>query len=120
MAFETSTSRTNNVTESASSRYTQGGTTDRYQSRVGWWERRIFTKSDNDLTVVILANENKRPDLVAYRKYRRVDLDWLVLQYNNIVDVETEFLAGMELRLPTERRVYLDFLTRPTGGNKIT
>lgn len=120
MAFETSTSRTNNVTELASSRYTQGGTTDRYQSRIGWWEKRRLTRNDNDWTVTILSHENKRPDLVAYRKYRRADLDWLVLQYNNIVDVETEFLTGVELRLPTERRVYLDLLTQPTGGNKIT
>jgi len=120
MAFEISTERTNNVTELLISRYTQGGVTDRYKTRVGWWERRIFTQSDNDRAEVILSHESRRPDLVATRVYGRPTLAWFVLQYNNIVDIETEFLAGAELRLPTERRLYLDFLTQPVGGNPVS
>lgn len=115
-----SSNRTNNATEIKTSRYVQGGTTNRYRNRLGWWERKIFTKSDTDLTVTIRSNENHRPDLVAQRVYQKPALSWLVLQYNNIVDVQTEFTTGTELRLPTQRRVTLDLLTQPTGGNRIT
>lgn len=119
MAFRTSTSRTNNVVEAPKSRYTQGGVTDRYPNRVGWWERFILEKQDTDLTVEIFADEDRRPDKVAHRIYDNVRLTWLVLQYNAIVDVETEFRTGMTIRLPEERRVYLDIVTNPTGGNRV-
>lgn len=115
----TSSNRTNNATEIKTSRYVQGGTTDRYRNRLGWWERKVFSKSDTDINVTVQPNEDRRPDLVAYRVYQQQALMWLVLQYNNIVDVETEFTTGTELRLPTQRRVTLDFLTQPTGGNRI-
>lgn len=116
----TSTPRTNNVVESKSSRYTQGGTTDRYQKRVGWWERKIFTQDDTDIIITILPDEDRRPDKVANRVYgRQGALQWLVLQYNNIVDIETEFRTGTDIRLPSARRVNLDIMTQPTGGDRV-
>ena len=120
MAFRTSTPRTNNVTEAPKSRYTQGGVTDRFPNRVGWWERFPLEKLDTDLKVEIFPEEDRRPDLVADRVYDNVRLTWLVLQYNAIVDVETEFRTGTIIRLPEERRVYLDIVTNPTGGNRVT
>ena len=120
MTFRTSTPRTSNVTEAPKSRYTQGGTTDKYPQRTGWWERKPLTKQDTDYTIIIEANEDRRPDLVSHRVYNTVRLAWLVLQYNAIVDVETEFRAGTEIRLPTERRVFLDIINQPTGGNPVT
>ncbi len=119
MAIRTSTSTTNNVTERRESRYVQGGTADRFPTRVGWWERKLLPRSDTDFTIVIESSEDRRPDLVAARIYGKPSLQWLVLQYNNIVDIETEFLAGTEIRLPQQRRVSLDFLTQPTGGNRV-
>ena len=118
MTSRLSTSKTNNAVNRRNSRYTQGGTTDRYPNRLGFWDRRSIPESDTDITVVIQTSEDRRPDLVAYNIYGQSELQWLVLQYNNIVDIETEFTAGTEIRLPEPRRVTLDILTQPVGGNR--
>lgn len=120
MATKKTASRSSNATDIRESRYVQGGTTDRYRTRLGWWERKLFPQSDTDFTITILASEDRRPDLVAARIYGKSSLAWLVLQYNNIVDIQTEFTTGTEIRLPTQRRVMLDFLNQPTGGKRIT
>lgn len=111
--------RYHNPANSATSRYTQGGTVDVYPTRLGWWERRVIPKSDSDVTITIQASEDRRPDLIAYNMYQRADLAWLVLQYNNIVDPEVELRAGAKLRLPTQRRVTLDVMSQRIGGNKV-
>lgn len=113
-------SRYNNASTSSTSRYTQGGEVDVYPNRLGWWERRIIPKSDTDVTIVVQPNEDRRPDLIAYNMYKRADLAWLVMQYNDIVDPEVELRTGVTLRLPTMRRVTLDVLTQGVGGNRIT
>ena len=120
MGFRLSTPRTNDVTESRKSRYTQGGISDKYANRVGWWERRVIQEDDNDLKITVRPDEDRRPDKVAYRLYRDPTLAWVVLQFNKIVDIETEFRAGTDLRAPTERRVYLDILNQPIGGNIVS
>lgn len=112
--------RIKNVTGSPSSRYTQGGETDIYPTRVGWWERRTIEKDDTDLLITINASEDRRPDLIAFHVYKRSNLGWVVLQFNNIVDVETELTMGKTIRLPSLRRMTMDILSRPTGGNVIT
>lgn len=120
MTTRLSTSTTNNVTQRRESRYVQGGTTNRFPTRVGWWERRILPQQDTDITIVIGTGEDRRPDLVASRIYGKPGMQWLVLQYNAIVDIETEFTAGTEIRLPNERRVTLDIMTQQAGGNRVT
>jgi len=117
MAGNKSSTRTNNVVNSRNSRYVQGGLSDRHPTRVGWWERKILEYQDTDYVIEIRPNESTRPDLVAYRIYNKPELAWLVLQYNNIVDVQTEFVTGVELRLPNQRRLALDILSQTTGGN---
>lgn len=119
MAFKKSTSRTNNAVELKESRYVQGGTTDRYTNRLDWWERKIIPQADSDMVITISPRQDRRPDLVAADIYGKPGLAWLVLQFNNIVDIETEFTTGKEIRLPTMRRVVLDILTQATGGNRI-
>ena len=109
----------NNVTEKSKSRYTQGGETDRYSKRVGWWERRDIEQRDDDIIYTISAREVGRPDLIAYNVYQSVQLSWLVLQYNNIVDIETELSINKVIRLPNHRRVALDIVTQPVGGNRV-
>ncbi len=116
----TRTGRQKNVSDSPSSRYTQGGEVDVYPTRVGWWEKRKIEQDDTDIVIEIQPHEEKRPDLIAYNAYKRENLGWVVLQFNNIVDIETELLVGKEIRLPSIRRLTLDVLTRPTGGNPIT
>jgi len=114
------TGRTKNVTSAPTSRYTQGGTADIYPTRVGWWERRVLEKDDTDIFIEISPGEDRRADMIAYNIYKRANLGWVVLQFNHIVDPEVELTVGTTIRLPSLRRLTLDILSRPTGGNVIT
>lgn len=113
------TIRTGNVVQQRESRYVQGGSTDRHPNRIGWWERRLIPKSDSDIVVFVQPQEVHRPDLIANRVYGKANLQWLVLQYNSIVDIQTEIVLGKALRLPNQRRVTMDIMSRPTGGNRL-
>jgi hypothetical protein len=44
---------------------------------------------------------------------------WLVLQYNSIVDINTEFVAGESIILPTFERAQTQILTKSVGGNPV-
>ena len=114
------TGRSDNAVEYGNSRYVQGGTTDRFQNRLGWWERRKLEKQDDDVRFRVGTRTAMRPDLIAFDMYGRVQLAWLVLQYNNIVDEKEELLPGAVIRLPTERRVTLDILNRAPGGKRVS
>lgn len=98
------------------SRYVQGGTTTTFPNRLGWWERNVMPKDADDIFVTISNRQDRRPDLIAFDMYGKETLGWLVLQYNNIVDVNLELRAGQTIRLPTPERVFFDFLNRPIGG----
>lgn len=112
--------RAKKSTESRLSRYVQGGLTDKYNNRLGWWERYNFPKSDSDVRYIIPQSRDRRPDLVAKDVYNQVRLTWLVLQYNNIVDIETEFRAGAELLLPSQQRVFAQITAQPVGGKPVS
>lgn len=81
-------------------RYVQGGTTESFPTRIGWWEREVFPSSVEDVVITLTARYNKRPDLLAADAYGSSTLMWFVLQYNNIVDINTEFLEGATIILP--------------------
>ncbi len=106
-------------TDSRNSRYVQGGTADIYSNRIGWWERRILERQDDDIRIIIKSTEGQRPDLISHRVYGKATYSWLVLQYNNIVDPVTEMIPGKELFLPTQVRLALDIITKPPGGNTV-
>lgn len=87
------------------SRMLNGGETDIKGSKLGWWERRPMEREEfSDITITIDAEYDRRPDLVAYDFFGYTSLMWLVLQYNNIVDIEEEFREGMEVVLPSKAR----------------
>lgn len=111
--------RTTNSAESNNGRYVQGGLTDRFRNRLGWWERFPLERQTDDIRVTITKDTEGRPDLVAFRIYKKATLMWLVLQYNNIVDINTEFVAGKTIVLPTPRRVQVSILSNSTGGNVV-
>lgn len=102
------------------SRYTQGGKTDVYTNRLGWWERQSIPLADDDITITLNARYAERPDLVSYDIYGKVNLMWLVLSYNNILDINTEFTKGKVIRLPSPQRVFFDLTTKPNNGNFIS
>lgn len=111
MAFRLSTPKSNNSVQQPKSRYVQGGTTTQYRNRLGWWERRILSQAEDDVDVTIHSSEDGRADIIAFNVYGKQNLDWIVLQFNSIVDPITELTAGTQIRLPSPRRVLLDIVT---------
>ena len=98
------------------SRYVQGGDTVKQPSRLGWWERRIIPEAENDVLITIEAEFDRRPDKLAARAYGNQKYMWMILQYNNILDPNEEFITGKEIRLPLPERVVLDIMVRKIGG----
>jgi hypothetical protein len=95
------------------SRQLQGGTIDINTNSLGWWERRLDIEQNryDDLIIIIPMEYNKRPDKVAYQFYGREDLEWLVVMYNNIVDINEEFITGSTIRLANPSRISEEILT---------
>lgn len=91
-------------------RYVYGGTVEVKGNRLGWWERQIFARSHSDVSYTITKQHARRPDLLAYDVYGRANLMWFVLQYNNITDINTEFVEGAEILLPTVQRLFGELL----------
>lgn len=108
-----------NSTEFNRSRYVHGGTTDRHPTRLGWWSRKDLAKSPDDIFVTINARYHKRPWMVAYDYYQDHNLEWLVLQYNSILDINEEFVSGKVIRIPSAQRLGLEILTGSLGGNRV-
>jgi hypothetical protein len=96
------------------SRYLQGGETDINKKRLSWWERFLLEDDDvTDIRVYISSKYAQRPDLVAFDYYGNAKLEWIVLQYNNMVDTLEEFTAGKTITIPSKDRVYFDILVNP-------
>lgn len=98
------------------SRYVQGGTTTTWPKRLGFWERTVILQQDDDIFTTITRRQDRRPDLIAFDFYGKQELGWLVLQYNNVVDLNLQLREGTEIRLPNADRVFFDLLNSPTGG----
>jgi hypothetical protein len=94
-------------------RYVQGGTVEQLRNRLGWWERRFYAPSVTDIQFTITSRYARRPDLLAFDVYGQATLQWVILLYNNIVDINLEFRAGQSILLPTRERVQTEFLTKP-------
>jgi hypothetical protein len=99
-------------------RYVQGGDTDQLPDRLGWWERKLLTTSTSDIAVLIQPQFHQRPDKMAAVVYGKSSLMWLVLQYNNIIDVNVEFVTGATIMLPPPSRVQRELLTRSPNLSK--
>lgn len=111
---------TNSSVQFKKSRFVHGGTTDVYSSRLGWWKKKTIEKSDDDIFVTINARYAKRPWMVAYDYYSgQHSFQWLVLQYNNILDIDEEFVVGKTIRIPTPQRLGLEILSGRMGGNRV-
>lgn len=109
---------TTDSVQNRDSRYVQGGVTETFNNRLGWWERDLegFAQDATDIRVVISSRYSKRPDRLAFDIYGKSSLMWLVLQYNSIVDINEEFVAGKAIRLPDPSRATFSFLNKRTGG----
>jgi len=94
------------------SRYSVGGTTTINGNNIAWWERNTFATSPDDVPITIVRKYSRRPELMAFDVYGRASLQWFILQYNNILDVNTEFVEGTTIMLPTRVRLFTTLLTR--------
>lgn len=84
------------------SRMLQGGDADIIGKKIGWWERKLSSPNVNQYFLVELdITTNKRPDLLSTQYYDTPAYDWIILQYNNIVDITEEFVIGKEIKMPT-------------------
>lgn len=89
------------------SRIVLGGTTDVLNDgkSLGWWEMKDFPKNQSDDVDFYISSEYAlRPDKISYKMYGREDFMWLVLQYNDIIDINEELIAGKTIRLPSYKR----------------
>jgi hypothetical protein len=97
-------------TDSSTSRYTRGGfTTIQPSGRLGWWNRSVLERRRDDVEVTITAKLAGRPDLLSFQAYGTTRYMWLVLQYNNIIDINTEFVEGKTYFIPSPERVLFEF-----------
>lgn len=96
------------------SRYVQGGTTTVFNQgrRLGWWERKLFTTSSTDIEFTITPKYQYRPDILAYDLYGDSELQWFIMQYNNVIDLYSDFITGNVITLPTESRLRTELLSK--------
>jgi hypothetical protein len=93
------------------SRYNTGGTPTINGNNIGWWERAIFPTDPSDVPLTLGRKYAMRPDLVAFDMYGKSSLQWFILQYNTISDVNVEFVEGTTIMLPTSDRLFTSLLT---------
>jgi hypothetical protein len=95
------------------SRLVAGGTTELIGNFLGWWEKAdIPTNFLDDGKFTITKEFEHRPDKIAYYVYGREDFMWLVLQYNNIVDINEELVSGKVLKLPSYSRAMYNLVNK--------
>jgi hypothetical protein len=109
------------------SKYVQGGDTDIIGSNptgniLGFWERRddVPTNQVDDLQFTLTSDYNLRADKLASDFYGRTDVMWEILDYNQIVDVNEEFVTGAVIRIPSAVRLFGEILTRQIPSNAYT
>ena len=106
MAFNTQVNIPTSSANDTTSRYVMGGETEQLNpGYLDWWERTIFPPALDDIPFTITKKYSKRPDALAYDTYGKDKLGWLILQYNNIQDINTEFVEGAEITLMSPQRV---------------
>lgn len=92
-------------------RYNKGGVSNIIGSRIGWWDRIVFSKSPTDTILTLDSKYHKRPDKLAYDLYGKATYMWVILQYNNILDVTTEFVSGATITVPSKTRLTQELLS---------
>lgn len=96
-------------------RYVQGGATTVNKKSVGWWERdeNLSVTADDDVVINSLpATYNGRPDLLSFDLYGSNNLEWVILQYNSIVDINEEFVTGAKITAPSRTRLFSSILIK--------
>lgn len=98
------------------SRLLQGGNTEIDGNKLGWWERKTPTTGEHFMVELDITT-HKRPDLLSLQHYDTTAYDWIILQYNNIVDINEEFIAGTTIKVPTMSFIRAYVLNSPVRGH---
>lgn len=115
MVFKLYTSKSS--VKKKNSRYVQGGVSEVGERFIRWWERDVLPRDViSDFSFDIINVYAGNPDLIAYDYYGRDDLGWLVLQYNNVVDINEELAVGKTVILPSRDRVFYELLSRSASS----
>jgi len=91
------------------SRYVKGGETELDGNYLGWWELNPITPSVDDITITIPKKYHQRPDLLAFDVYGKAKYQWLILQFNTILDIEVEFVEGRKITIPSPARAAFSY-----------
>jgi hypothetical protein len=97
------------------SRYVIGGTSEKEQLGIGWWERKEFRPSPDDQLIVITGRHVGRIDLIATDFLGDSKYWWIIAQYNAIIDPFDEIQEGKYLRIPSQSTINL--LIGKLGGS---
>eukprot|EP00920_Eleutheroschizon_duboscqi_P044210 GHVT01105460.1.p1 GENE.GHVT01105460.1~~GHVT01105460.1.p1 ORF type:complete len:130 (-),score=1.13 GHVT01105460.1:324-713(-) len=102
-------------------RYTCGGYSEISPLKIKWWERKIFKKEEfSDRKFVITSAYKYRPDLISQLFFGRPDLGWIILQYNDIVDIIEELDVNKTITIPSSFRTMTTLLTDDRPANAAT
>lgn len=85
-------------------RYQIGGNTEYKGKNTFWWDRKVFGKDISDINMIIPLKYHKRPDRLADDMYGTPSLATFILQYNDMMDINTEFVQGKKISIPTPNR----------------
>lgn len=103
------------------SRYLQGGDTEIYKERLGWWEQNLDIPKDqvDDITFTITKKYEHKPWLVSKVFLGDENFEWIILQYNEIVDTIEEFVVGKTIKIPSKQRVLFGIANKPTVNSRL-
>ena len=74
-----------------------------------FWKRDVIPQALTDFNITLDAKYDQNPDLLSEDLYGTTKLEWLILQFNNIIDPWTEFRTGSTIRLMVKTRA-LEYL----------
>ena len=99
------------------SRYVQGGVSDVVGNKIGWWDRTVIPYGAyDDITITIDNVTKERADLIAYTYYGTSELEWLILQYNNVVDIKEDLCYGTTIKIPSASRTMSSICSKSVAG----
>lgn len=86
-------------------RYVLGGQTEVSAGFVEWWEPVDMPKDPSDIGYYLEAKYVGRPDLLAFAWFGDVGLEWVIPQFNNILDPAEELVEGKFLLIPSREKL---------------
>lgn len=104
-----------NSSQLPTSRYVHGGVTEVGQRALEWWERNTFPNDSSDFQYAVENFYEGALHRLSAAVYGNPRYQWLIAQYNNIIDPFTEVTPGRVLFLPTKERLNL-MLNGKVGG----